>query len=73
MVNYVATRVRASHLNVIEVVIEKALSDSAENAESEMKDALYFGSKEDLWDFALSKIEVDGMAAEFVELPRLQY
>jgi len=65
MVNYVAIRVRSSHRNVIEVMIEKALSDSAEYAESAMKNALYFRSREDLWDFALSKIEVDGVIAEF--------
>ena len=65
MANYVATRVRASHRNVIEIIIENAQRDSADYAESQMKEALYFRSKEDLWAFALSKIDVDGMVAEF--------
>ena len=30
-----------------------------------MQRALYFKSRGDLWDFALSKIEVDGAVAEF--------
>ena len=63
--NYVVTRVKESHRNVIEVVIENAIRDSADYADSEMKEALYFRSKEDLWDFALSKIEVEGLAVEF--------
>ena len=46
-------------------LIENALADSAEYADSHMQRALYFRSREDLWDFALSKIEVDGAVAEF--------
>ena len=30
-----------------------------------MREAVYFRSREDLWDFALSKIEFDGLIAEF--------
>jgi predicted O-methyltransferase YrrM len=63
--NYISLRVRASHRNVVEVVIDKALADSAEYADSRMAEALYFRSKEDLWDFALSKIDRAGMIAEF--------
>ena len=65
MVTFVASRVRAGHRNVIEVIIENALVDSAEYADSHMREAVYFRSKEDLWDFALSKIEFDGLVAEF--------
>jgi len=61
MVTFVASRVRAGHRNVIEVIIENALVDSAEYADSHMREAVYFRSKEDLWDFALSKIEFDGL------------
>ena len=63
--NFVFSRVWASHRNVIEIVVENALADSAQYAESNMQEALYFRSKEDLWDFALSKIEFDGVVAEF--------
>ncbi len=62
---YIVTHVRASHQNVVEVIIENALRDSADYADSEMKEALYFRSKEELWDFACSKIEIDGLVAEF--------
>ena len=65
MTTFVVSRVRAGHRNVVEIVIENALVDSAEYAESRMKEALYFRSKEDLWDFALSQIEFDGVVAEF--------
>jgi predicted O-methyltransferase YrrM len=65
MVNFVVFRVRAGHQNVIERVIERALIDSAEYAETHMQEAVYFRSKEDLWDFAVSKIEFDGGVAEF--------
>jgi len=65
MVSFVAFRVRASRQNVIEVIIDNAIADSAEYAESHMQEAIYFRSKEGLWDFALSKIEFDGELAEF--------
>lgn len=65
MVNFIFLRVKANNRNVVEVVIEKALVDSAEYADSRMSEALYFRSKEDLWDFALSKIEFEGVVAEF--------
>ncbi len=65
MVNYLVFRATAGRRNVIEIIIEKALVDSAEYAESRMQEALYFRSKEDLWDFALSRLEFGGMVAEF--------
>lgn len=65
MARYVYFHVRADHPNVIEIIIENALVDSARYADTQMKEALYFRSKEDLWNFALSKIELDGMLAEF--------
>lgn len=63
--SYIAFRIRAGHPNVIEMIIESAIADSAAYADSHMQEAVYFRSKEDLWDFALSKIECDGMIAEF--------
>ena len=65
MANFVYFRLRAGHQNVIDAIIERALADSADYADSHMQEAVYFRSKEDLWDFALSKIECEGLVAEF--------
>ena len=65
MTAFLVSRVRACHRNVVEMVIQNALVDSAEYAECQMKEALYFRSKEDLWEFALSHVELGGIVAEF--------
>lgn len=65
VINYIFFCIKMSNRNVVEVVIENALADSAAYADSRMSEALYFRSKEDLWDFALSKIAFDGVVAEF--------
>jgi len=49
----------------VDIVIENALVDSAAYAESRMKDALYFWTRQELWDFALSETKSDGLVAEF--------
>ena len=65
LVNYLTFRARASRQNVIEVILDNALADSAAYAESHMKEALLFRAREDLWDFVLPRIEFDGLVAEF--------
>ena len=49
----------------MEIVIERALADSAQYAEDRLQEALYFRSREELWDFALSKVELQGVVPEF--------
>jgi len=65
VLRYIFFRVTAGRQNVLEIIIQNAIIDSAEYADSEMAEALYFRGKEDLWDFALSKIDLDGVIAEF--------
>ena len=67
ILNYVAANVRWSgpNVSVIQEVERLAVEDSAQYANSHMKDALYFKTKESLWDFVFEKMEYTGLFAEF--------
>jgi predicted O-methyltransferase YrrM len=62
---YLRDRLREHSAPVIEELDARAAKESADYAEAKMGDALAFASRERMWDFALSRVKQDGLAAEF--------
>jgi hypothetical protein len=56
---------RGSHNEVFRIVTERAASSSADYIEGHLDGALLFPTREQVWDFALSKARVEGLYGEF--------
>lgn len=50
---------------VIDVLWQRALDDTADYILARLPAAVHFSNREALWDFALGKITLDGLYAEF--------
>jgi hypothetical protein len=64
LVSYVVDRVGTT-ATVDAVLASRALMDSADYAHDHMQDALSFGSREQLWAYALKRMNKAGTVAEF--------
>ena len=58
---------RKPYIRVADILFERAVKDSADYAEQNMKDALLFfdESKESMWRYCLKQIKFNGIFAEF--------
>jgi hypothetical protein len=67
LTSHILSNVRVSKTqdSLIFVVRNRAVQTSADYIEENISKAMLFDSKERLWDFALSKIMLDGLCVEF--------
>ncbi len=68
VIRYIVSRVRPQRQafdQVFDIVARRAAASSADYIEAHLDDALLFPSREQVWDYALSKVAIDGLFAEF--------
>ena len=68
LVRYVNARVhppREAHDEVVDIVARRAAERSADYIEAHLEDALLFPTREQVWDYALAQVTLDGLFAEF--------
>jgi Macrocin-O-methyltransferase (TylF) len=68
LVRHVVSRVRPQrepHDEVVEIVARRAAIASADYIEAHLDGALLFPFREQVWDYALSQVKLDGLHAEF--------
>ena len=62
---YAVSPPRGSHNEVFRIVTERAASSSADYIEAHLDGALLFPTREQVWDYALSRSAVRGLYGEF--------